>query len=160
MVFLVSNRFSFYLNKNRNIPFFLLINFYFKERNRYLRMRAQQDATYAAQLDDFNRKTTDNENRNRDLRRRYEELMNDERYKADNCRYCPSCRRVVQRLEGCDSMVCGQDAHGGNLQSGCGAKFNWQQAERYQAATTNQPEQSILDLPKPENPVVNHDGVK
>ncbi|CAM2721844.1 unnamed protein product [Rotaria socialis] len=130
------------------------------ERNRYLTMRAEQDTAYAAQLADFNRKNTENENRNRDLRRRYEELMHDEKYKQENCRLCPSCKRVVQRLEGCDSMICGQDAHGGNVQSGCGAKFNWAQAQQYAAAATNQPRQTIVDLPKPENPVVHHDGVK
>ncbi|CAF0935591.1 unnamed protein product [Rotaria sordida] len=130
------------------------------ERGRYLTMRAQQDAAYATQLSDYNRQNNENENRNRDLRRRYDELMNDEKYKADNCRLCPQCKRVVQRLEGCDSMVCGQDAHGGNLQSGCGAKFNWAQAQQYNAAATPQPKQVILDLPKPENPVVHHNGVK
>ena len=46
--------------------------------------------------------------------------MNDERYKAQNCRRCPSCKRVVQRLEGCDAMFCEQDADGGHVQSGCG----------------------------------------
>ena len=114
MVFLVSNRF--------------FLNFYFKfifiliklERNRYLTMRAQQDTTYANQLNDYNKKNKENEDRNNELRRRYDELINDEQYKATNCRLCPSCKRVVQRLEGCDSMICGQDAHGGNVQSGCG----------------------------------------
>ncbi|CAF4730155.1 unnamed protein product [Rotaria sp. Silwood2] len=59
----------------------------------------------------------------------------------ENCRICPSCKRVVERLEGCDSMIRGQDAHGGNVQSGCGAKFNWAQAQQYTpaAAATNQP---------------------
>lgn len=96
-------------------------------------MRAQQDETYANQLAEFNRQKTENENRNLDLRRRYEELMNDEQYKAQNCRLCPSCKRVVQRLEGCDTMICGQDAHGGNVQSGCGTKFNWARAQPYYA---------------------------
>jgi hypothetical protein len=49
-------------------------------------MRAQQDATFATQLNDYNRQTKENENRNRDLRHRYDELMNDEEYKRQN--YC------------------------------------------------------------------------
>jgi hypothetical protein len=123
-------------------------------------MRAQQDTTYANQLNDYNKKNKENEDRNKELRRRYDDLINDEQYKATNCRLCPSCKRVVQRLEGCDSMICGQDAHGGNIQSGCGAKFNWAQAQPYKASATQQPRQTIVDLPKPENPVVHHDGVK
>jgi hypothetical protein len=130
------------------------------ERTRYLTMRAQQDAQFANQLAEYNRQSNENNDRNKDLRRRYDELMNDEQYKAQNCRLCPSCKRVVQRLEGCDSMICGQDAHGGNLQSGCGTKFNWAQAKAYTATATQQPKQTILDLPKPDNPVVHHVGVK
>jgi hypothetical protein len=54
--------------------------------------------------------------------------MNGEQYKVENRRLCPSCKHVVQRLQGSDSMICGQDTHGGNVPSGCGTKFNWAQA--------------------------------
>lgn len=124
-----------------------------------MRQRAEQDTTYQVQLNEYNRKCTENENRNRELRRRYDELLHDERYKAQNCRLCPSCGRVVERIEGCDTMVCGQDAHGGNVQSGCGHRFNWAQANAYHTSATKQPKQTIVDLPKPENPIVHHNGV-
>lgn len=101
----------------------------------------------------------ENNARNDELRRRYEDLMQDEEYKAKNCRSCPSCNRVVQRLEGCDKMICGQDAHGGNVQSGCGTKFSWQQAQPYQPSPAFQPQQSTMDLPKPDH-LTQHIGVK
>ncbi|CAF1319300.1 unnamed protein product [Adineta ricciae] len=129
------------------------------ERERYLRQRAEQDTTYQVQLNEYNQKHKENDNRNRELRRRYDELLHDERYKAENCRLCPSCQRVVERIDGCDTMVCGQDAHGGNVQSGCGHRFNWAQAKAYQASATKQPKQTILDLPRPENAIVHHNGV-
>lgn len=54
--------------------------------------------------------------------------------RAANCRLCPQCGRVVNKLGGCDSMRCGQDAHGGNVQNGCGARFNWSNAQQYTPA--------------------------
>lgn len=134
--------------------------FFLVERIRYLTVRAEQDAEYAALLDEYNRQMNENENRNRDLRHRYDELMMDENFKIQHCRLCPSCNRVVQRLEGCDKMICGQYAHGGNIQSGCGTKFNWTQAQPYTAATAFEPEQMIIDLPKLESPLVEHIGIR
>lgn len=115
-------------------------------------MRGEEEAAYAARL-------RENSSRNDELRRRSEELIRDEQYKAQHCRLCPSCNRVVQRLEGCDKMICGQDAHGGNVQSGCGTKFNWHQAQPYQPSTGLQLEQAPMDLPKPEH-LTEHMGVK
>ncbi len=40
-------------------------------------------------------------------------------WKAKNLRLCPHCGRPVERIDGCNSMVCGRDAQdkgGGNLQ--------------------------------------------
>lgn len=54
-----------------------------------------------------------------------------EAMKEANCRVCPSCAKPVERLSGCDSMVCGSDYHGGNRQAGCGNAFNWNAAPRY-----------------------------
>ena len=123
-------------------------------------MRAKEDKAYAAQLNDYTRQMQENEHRNEDLRRRYDELIRDEQYKVQNCRMCPSCKRVVQRLEGCDTMVCGRDAHGGNIQSGCGKSFNWTKAQPYTATSVLQPRGSVIDLPEPEQPVVQHIGVQ
>jgi hypothetical protein len=73
-------------------------------------------------------------------------MQADEAWKAANCRLCPSCGRVVNKLSGCDSMRCGQDAHGGNVQNGCGASFSWSSAKLYRAANaaaTTTPMQTV-----------------
>jgi len=62
---------------------------------------------------------------------RHAELEKDEEWKSRHCRLCPACSRPVQKLEGCSSMVCGTDAHGGNEQQGCGVSFDWSSAPRY-----------------------------
>eukprot|EP00747_Dinoflagellata_sp_TGD_P164008 gnl/TRDRNA2_/TRDRNA2_183359_c0_seq1.p1 gnl/TRDRNA2_/TRDRNA2_183359_c0~~gnl/TRDRNA2_/TRDRNA2_183359_c0_seq1.p1 ORF type:complete len:817 (+),score=97.79 gnl/TRDRNA2_/TRDRNA2_183359_c0_seq1:75-2453(+) len=62
------------------------------------------------------------------------ELQQDEKWKEKYCRLCPKCRRPIQKTEGCSSMKCGEDYHGGSLQPGCGHTFNWDQAPRYTAA--------------------------
>lgn len=31
---------------------------------------------------------------------------------------CPKCKSLIEKMQGCDQMVCGRDADGGNLQHG------------------------------------------
>ncbi|CAM4783822.1 unnamed protein product [Rotaria magnacalcarata] len=129
------------------------------ERGRYLAERAKQDANYAVQLAEYEKQHAASRQRNEELRRRYETSVEDEKYKAQNCRYCPHCNRVVERMEGCDSMVCGRDYHGGNVQSGCGKNFTWEQAKRYKSAAIRRPEQLANELPAPESPLVVHENI-
>lgn len=70
---------------------------------------------------------------------RHAELQRDEEWKRANCRECPRCQRVVEKLEGCDQMICGQDAHGGNRQNGCGHHFSWNEARAYRVAPESRP---------------------
>ena len=67
----------------------------------------------------------------RDAHTRIDELRANETWKAENCKHCPSCNRVINKLSGCDSMVCGRDWHGGNAQAGCGTHFEWSEAPPY-----------------------------
>jgi hypothetical protein len=60
-----------------------------------------------------------------------EALEKDEKWKADNCRQCPKCQRVLAKSGGCDAMKCGGYFHGGNAESGCGALFRWCEAKPY-----------------------------
>eukprot|EP00747_Dinoflagellata_sp_TGD_P102749 gnl/TRDRNA2_/TRDRNA2_168758_c0_seq1.p1 gnl/TRDRNA2_/TRDRNA2_168758_c0~~gnl/TRDRNA2_/TRDRNA2_168758_c0_seq1.p1 ORF type:complete len:630 (-),score=104.00 gnl/TRDRNA2_/TRDRNA2_168758_c0_seq1:82-1839(-) len=62
---------------------------------------------------------------------RHTELEQDEQWKAENCRLCPKCQRPVEKVDGCNTMVCGQNTHGGNRQQGCGNRFNWKDARPY-----------------------------
>eukprot|EP01065_Artemidia_motanka_P013853 TRINITY_DN1780_c0_g3_i2.p1 TRINITY_DN1780_c0_g3~~TRINITY_DN1780_c0_g3_i2.p1 ORF type:complete len:928 (+),score=232.25 TRINITY_DN1780_c0_g3_i2:62-2845(+) len=59
------------------------------------------------------------------------QLVADERYKAENCRHCPYCGRLVERRRGCDNMVCGDDFYGKNKQRGCRMQFKWSECRRY-----------------------------
>ena len=56
----------------------------------------------------------------REAAARLEELRRDEQWKAAHLRLCPHCGRPVERVDGCDKMVCGRDADdkgGGNRQA-------------------------------------------
>ena len=43
---------------------------------------------------------------------RMRRLTADEEWKAEHCRVCPNCDRIVEKMDGCDTMVCGRNAHG------------------------------------------------
>jgi hypothetical protein len=62
----------------------------------------------------------------------HEQLRADETLKARTCRLCSVCGRIIEHLEGCDTMRCGMDAHGGNVQNGCGATLAWSKLAPYQ----------------------------
>ena len=48
---------------------------------------------------------------------------------ALNIKRCPHCGFPVQKIEGCDQMVCGRDAHGvARFDGGCGRAFKWSEA--------------------------------
>ena len=66
-----------------------------------------------------------------ELQSRAKQVREDEAYLAKTCRLCPKCDRRVEKLGGCDLMICGRDWHGGNNQQGCGAHFKWSEAKPY-----------------------------
>ena len=112
-------------------------------------------------MEDYERQKAANTQRNEELRHRYEGLMADENYKAQNCRLCPHCQRVVEHLDGCNSMICGRNYHGGDQQSGCGRRFNWSQAQPYVPMADSGPQQVRNDLPPPEQQkTIVHNGVQ
>ncbi|CAF3042476.1 unnamed protein product [Rotaria sp. Silwood2] len=131
------------------------------ERGNYWQARAQQDANFRAQLEDYERQKVVNERRNEELRQRYNDLLADETFKSQNCRICPHCRRVVQHLGGCNSMICGQNYHGGDVQSGCGRPFDWSKAAPYVPIANRGPQQVKTKLKAPgEQKLVVHKDVQ
>jgi hypothetical protein len=96
-------------------------------RRRYNRDKAEAMAKIEAQRAELER-------RNAELRKRYSDTMADEQYKEANGRHCPKCNRIIIKDGGCDSMVCGRDYHGGNVQDGCGAAFSWSSARPYRSS--------------------------
>jgi len=90
------------------------------------------------------------EARNAVLRKKYQDMLADEQFKMENGRYCPQCRRIVIKEGGCDSMVCGRNYHGGNTQDGCGASFDWAQAERYVSETLAKPDEEPMKIDIPD----------
>lgn len=96
--------------------------------------------------------------RDEELKQRLRELQADENWKAQTCKYCPSCHRVVYKVDGCDSMVCGRNYHGGDVQNGCGNSFYWSKAQPYQPRTDFNPnnEDYKRNIPPLENNVTHN----
>jgi hypothetical protein len=73
----------------------------------------------------------------------------DENYKAANCMHCPKCSKIFTRVDGCDSMICGRNYHGGDQQDGCGHSFNIKNAPRYKAKAIRDRKTDLKMLSKP-----------
>jgi len=67
------------------------------------------------------------------LKQRLEDYQKDEDWKTKNLRLCPKCQRPIEKVSGCDLMVCGRNYHGGDVQDGCGENFNWNDAPVYKS---------------------------
>lgn len=101
-------------------------------RSRWLRWLMVDRAEYHEHIEDF--KTVCKKRRSvvQEAFVRHRELEVDEEWKAKSCRLCPKCFRTIEKVSGCNSMVCGRNYHGGNDQQGCGHAFDWSQAPPYQ----------------------------
>eukprot|EP00047_Mylnosiga_fluctuans_P003857 m.231340 g.231340 ORF g.231340 m.231340 type:complete len:618 (-) comp12199_c0_seq1:161-2014(-) len=108
-------------------------------REKYMRQRALQDGDWRRKLAEYETRKDKHSKEVQDAMQRRSEQGRDEQWKAQNCRHCPRCNRVIERMSGCDSMVCGQDAHGGNQQNGCGTSFSWPSARPYVAVAEGGP---------------------
>jgi regulator of protease activity HflC (stomatin/prohibitin superfamily) len=93
-----------------------------------------QDEDFAKRKAEYDRAQANNATEIAAAKRNYDILVQDEQGKAQSCKLCPYCGKIVWKLDGCNSMTCGRDASdkgGGNVQNGCGKQFNWGTAASY-----------------------------
>eukprot|EP00732_Lithocolla_globosa_P002100 Lithocolla_globosa_v1_NODE_1274_length_2706_cov_15.631837.p1 type:complete len:726 gc:universal NODE_1274_length_2706_cov_15.631837:2453-276(-) len=115
-------------------------------RLQFLERMAKDNQDYQKSLEEFTKKKKDFE----EEEKAWGILKTDETYKQSNCKLCPHCNRVIQRLSGCDSMRCGQDTSGGNVQNGCGKSFNWRSAPEYKPDLGNRSNVRRFDAAEPQ----------
>eukprot|EP01038_Epipyxis_sp_PR26KG_P008068 gene8068-10931_t len=118
-------------------------------RDIYLHEMRRRDEQYQQQAEDYNQKRENYEKDVAAAEARFQELVQYEQYKQGHCKQCPSCHRVIEKLSGCDSMVCGRNYHGGDIQNGCGASFNWTTAPAYVAQIGDKKTPAELDIIPP-----------
>ena len=68
---------------------------------------------------------------------RFKEFQESEVALSRFCRACPHCGCRIEKIDGCDAMVCGRDAHGVSIGLGCGKNFSWNGAPFYRANTAD-----------------------
>jgi len=102
-------------------------------RGEYLNHVAEHEIQYCTQLEAYNERRGRHESELRAREDNYRTLQEDEALKASRCRLCPHCGAVVEKIDGCSVMICGLNYHGGDQQSGCGRRFDWDRARQYRA---------------------------
>eukprot|EP00930_Biecheleria_cincta_P061670 TRINITY_DN4722_c0_g2_i1.p1 TRINITY_DN4722_c0_g2~~TRINITY_DN4722_c0_g2_i1.p1 ORF type:complete len:772 (-),score=100.61 TRINITY_DN4722_c0_g2_i1:1026-3341(-) len=114
-------------------------------RLRYAEWIRRGRAAYQGKVAETDKAMSEHEFSMEASRKRYEELVKDEDFKANNCRHCPHCSRVVQKLEGCNAMRCGFDTDTrSNRQDGCGSAFDWTTAPPYRSQLGPSPKPAPL----------------
>mmetsp|Transcript_92016 Transcript_92016/g.168756 ORF Transcript_92016/g.168756 Transcript_92016/m.168756 type:complete len:801 (-) Transcript_92016:19-2421(-) len=119
-------------------------------RNKYMAELAKEDEQYESMFREFETKRAEQDAMLKEADGRLEEFAAMERWKAENCKCCPKCKRVIEKVSGCDLMKCGQNYHGGDVQNGCGKSFKWSEALSYtpqSADHLSRPTREVLATP-------------
>lgn len=119
-------------------------------RDRYVTVMRAKEEQYLKERGNFEEQKRKHDEEAKAAEKRFQELQGMEQWKSTHCKCCPKCKRVVEKLSGCDSMKCGQNYHGGDIQNGCGASFNWSSALPYTAETGAKRLPRELDIRPPE----------
>jgi len=102
--------------------------------------RQEREKEFTDKLQQFEKAKAEHEKEAKIQEQNFDILKKDEEYKAARAKRCPHCKRIVEKVAGCDSMVCGRDTHGANTQNGCGHAFNWSSAPPYIPEIPNIPQ--------------------
>lgn len=120
-------------------------------RGDFLRQTAQFNAQFRTRLEQFDQLREQHQRDMAGAVRNQQDLQQDEAWKAVHCRLCPNCNSVVWKTDGCDSMRCGQNYHGGDVQRGCGQTFRWPAARPYVSAGAQMQPLARFDAQPPED---------
>lgn len=122
-------------------------------RDKYVEEMNVDDEDFAQKQNEYEKAKLDNAKELEISKRNYEILVQDEKLKEDRCRRCPHCNNIVERVDGCSSMICGRDhadKGGANHQNGCGKGFNWDQAQPYKACAGDAPTLQEINMLPPD----------
>jgi len=134
------------------------VNWQRRGRRKYLNKKKEILNGFNLEVKEYEIALQQNRKENNDLVERFKILQQDENHKVQHCRLCPNCNRIVEKLDGCDLMVCGHNFHGGNSQHGCGKSFNWSGARPYQSQSQQGPRREEFSMTKPELVLKKHEN--
>lgn len=106
-------------------------------RDDYVARLAVAYPDFLTALEELNSKKAEQAKMLAEAEARKKEFLEMEDWKVRNCKCCPKCHRVINKVDGCDSMVCGRNYHGGDVQNGCGESFKWSSAPAYRRQTAD-----------------------
>lgn len=82
----------------------------------------------------------------KELEDRLREFQEGEKTLVKMFKACPHCLRCVERISGCDSVICGNGSPG----VGCGKPFNWSKANAYCAEEIEKKLPAPMDIVAPQ----------
>jgi len=100
-------------------------------RQRYLQELAKHEEKFRQVLQEYETKRKEHEKSVKEAEDRFKEYQESETALARFCKSCPHCGCRIEKIDGCDSMMCGHDAHGRSIGLGCGKGFSWNAAPPY-----------------------------
>jgi hypothetical protein len=117
----------------------------------------KKEEDYKSEVSNFKKEKESHQQNQKSRLDRLKELEADEAWKQERLRCCPKCTRAVEKIDGCDGVTCGRNAHpewqGTNQQDGCGHSFNFAAAPRYVASTAHfDPNMPAFDKQAPLTP--------